>query len=303
MTTRRAFNFALFSTIAGVCLGPRAATAVQGPAPSAMAIDCHAHVFLRDLPMPDRRRAPSGYDAPPEEFLRVLEANGMTNGVLVQPSFLGTDNSYLTQALLKYPGRFRGIAVVEPTVTGAGLDALQRAGVVGIRLNLVGLPTPDFASPQWVRLLQELRQRRWQVEVHQLARDLKPILDPLLSAGVAVVVDHFGRPDPALGVEDPGFQYLLSLGATRHVWVKLSGAYRNGPNGRGEQVALQAMPLLQSNFGFGQLVWGSDWPHTLFESTVKYVEQRRLLDVWIPEARDRQIVLRDTPARLFAFDK
>lgn len=91
--------------------------------------------------MPDRRRAPAGYDATPEDYLRVLGANGMSKGVLVQPSFLGTDNSYLVAALQKYPDRFRGIAVVAPTISGAELQKLQDAGVVGIRLNLVGLPS------------------------------------------------------------------------------------------------------------------------------------------------------------------
>jgi len=266
-----------------------------------MAVDCHAHVFRRDLPMPDRRRAPSGYDAPPEDYLRFLDANAMTHGVLIQPSFLGTDNSYMVAALHKYPDRFRGFAVVDPSVTGEQLDMLQGAGVVGVRLNLVGLPNPDFSSAIWTRFLKELRQRRWLVEVHQLAHDLKPVLDPLLSSGLNVVVDHFGRPDPKLGVEDPGFQYLLTLAATRRVWVKLSAAYRNGANGRGEQVAAAALPLLRDTFGLEQLMWGSDWPHTLFEKSVQYAGQRRLLDKWLPDAQDRRMVLADVPAKLFAF--
>jgi predicted TIM-barrel fold metal-dependent hydrolase len=44
------------------------------------------------------------------------------------------------------------------------------------------------------------------------------VLEPLLKLGLKVVVDHFGRVDPALGVDDPGFRYLLSTGASRQVW-------------------------------------------------------------------------------------
>lgn len=267
-----------------------------------MRIDCHAHVFTRELPMPDRRRAPAGYDATPEDYLHQLDANGMTCGVLVQPSFLGTDNGYLVAALRKYPGRLRGIAAVEPTVTAVELQALQDAGVVGIRLNLIGLPTPDFTSSAWRTLLAELGARQWQVEVHREARELPSVIDPLIQSGVNVVVDHFGRPDAELGVADPGFRYLLGLGATRKVWVKLSGAYRNGSKGRGEATAQAAMPLLRSAFGLDRLVWGSDWPHTLFEKTADYATQRRLLDDWLPEGSDRRIVMGDTPARLFRFD-
>jgi predicted TIM-barrel fold metal-dependent hydrolase len=301
MATRRAFNRALLGSLASTCFSPLAGCSSLTSKQPDMAVDCHAHVFLRDLPMPDRRRAPSGYDAPPEEYLRMLDANGMTHGVIVQPSFLGTDNSYLVQALHKYPQRLRGIAVVLPSITAADLDVLQTAGVVGIRLNQVGLPVPQFSQADWRNLLNELRVRHMHVQVHQLARELQPIIDPLLAADVDVVVDHFGRPDPKLGVEDPGFTYLLSLGATRRVWVKLSGAYRNGANGVGEAIAIAAMPKLRASLGLDRLIWGSDWPHTLFEASVKYAEQRHLLDVWIPDATDRGIVLSDVPKKRFSF--
>ncbi|MCX7143454.1 MAG: amidohydrolase family protein [Proteobacteria bacterium] len=301
MTNRREFNLALLGSAVSACIAPLAGCSSVQPIGPEVAIDCHAHVFLRDLPMPDRRRAPSGYDAPPQDYLRILAANAVTHGVLVQPSFLGTDNSYLVAALGRFPSQLRGIAVVEPSVTGAQLDQMQHAGVVGIRLNLIGLPTPDFSSAQWVRLLKEVRQRNWQVEVHQVAGKLKPVLEPLLAADLNVVVDHFGRPDAKDGVDDPGFEYLLTLGATRRVWVKLSGAYRNGASGRGEMTAKAAMPLLRKAFGLDRLIWGSDWPHTLFETTVNYSNQLRLLDEWVPDHTERQIVLRDTPAKLFQF--
>jgi len=297
MTTRRQFNLALL----GAAAGPLVACTTAPSAARAGSIDCHAHVFTRDLPMPDPRRAPGGYDATPEDYLRKLADNGMTQGVLVQPSFLGTDNSYLVAALRKYPDRFRGIAVVEPTITGSELQKLENAGVVGIRLNLIGLPTPDFASPAWRTLLDELRQRQWQVEVHQSSGELPRVVDPLMKAGVDVVVDHFGRPNEKLGVDDPGFRYLLTLGRTGKVWVKLSGAYRNGAGGRGEATAIAAMPLLRSTYGLDRLLWGSDWPHTLFERTVDYASQRRLLEAWLPDPEDRRVVLQDTPAKLFRF--
>jgi predicted TIM-barrel fold metal-dependent hydrolase len=115
------------------------------------------------------------------------------------------------------------------------------------------------------------------------------------------VVDHFGRPDDSLGVDDPGFRYLLSLGTTRRVWVKLSASYRNGSGRRGEATAGAAVALLRSAFGLDRLVWGSDWPHTLFEDSVSYTTQRLLLEQWFPDAADRQVVLLETPARLFSF--
>jgi predicted TIM-barrel fold metal-dependent hydrolase len=219
--------------------------------------------------------------------------------VLVQPSFLGTDNSYLLTALATHPKRLRGIAVVAPDISPMALDELDRAGIVGLRLNLLGEADPPFATSLWRRHLALAAGRGWQVEVQAEAHRLPRILPPLVEAGVATVVDHFGKPDPALGVEDPGFRYLLSQGATRRVWVKLSGAYRLGGMERGTAIAAAAVPLLRQAFGLDRLVWGSDWPHTQFEAVAGYGQTRALLDEWLPDAAERRAVLCDTPARLF----
>jgi predicted TIM-barrel fold metal-dependent hydrolase len=137
--------------------------------------------------------------------------------------------------------------------------------------------------------------------VHREARDLPQILPPLLNAGVNVVVDHFGRPDPTLGVNDPGFRFLLEAGASRRVWVKLSAAYRNGAAGAGGKVALTAIPLLRNAFGTERLMWGSDWPHTQFEKSIDYERARKMLDIWLPDPDERKVVLDDTPTSLFRF--
>ena len=300
MNNRRQFNHYLLGAGASVALS---ACASGSRSTMLKAIDCHAHVFTRDLPMPDRRRAPAGYDAPLQSYLAQLDAHGMTHGVLVQPSFLGTDNSYLLSSLAQQKQRLRGIAVVKADIATSELEMMHAQGIVGIRLNLVGLPTPDFSSPAWTRLLAALQRLDWQVELHQEARLLQRAMDPLLAAGVKVVVDHFGRPDAALGIDDPGFRYLLEQGAGGRVWIKISGAYRNGAKGAGEATARRAMPLLRQHYGLGRLVWGSDWPHTLFESTENYDRAVALLHDYLPDEDERQQVLWQTPAALFGFDR
>src|SRR5690606_31381878 len=145
---------------------------------------------------------------------------------LVQPSFLGTDNSHMLDALRAAPARLRGVAVVEPGIAPTALQALADSGVVGIRLNLIGLPVPELGLPVWQTLLARVNALGWHVEVHLPASRLPDILPGLLAAQCRVVVDHFGRPDPARGVSDPGFQYLLRQGDSGRVWVKLSAPYR-----------------------------------------------------------------------------
>ncbi|MES5484113.1 amidohydrolase family protein [Bradyrhizobium sp. INPA03-11B] len=291
--TRRRFAAGMVAALSAGGLASRVRADVPQPA-----IDTHAHVFHRALKLaPGRRYAPD-YDAPLALYLQQLDQNGTTNGVLVQPSFLGTDNSYLVECLKATGGRLRGIAVVDPTVAAEELRELDRAGVAGIRLNLVGQKLPDLASTEWTALLAQVRTLDWQVEIQRNATDLAMLAPTLLDHGVKVVLDHFALPDPKLGIDDPGFQAVLKLGATRNVWVKVSAPYRNGPNG--EAFAKQAYPLLRNAYGVDRLLWGSDWPHTQFESTQNYAKNRKFLDELVTDADERARVLA-SPRELFRF--
>ena len=289
--TRRQFSVGLASLAMATATTARSEAALP-------VIDTHAHVFHRGLKLaPGRRYAPD-YDAPLSLYLEQLDHSGMTNGVLVQPSFLGTDNSYLVDCLKQTGGRLRGIAVVDPTVSADELRELDRAGIVGIRLNLVGQPLPDLAASEWKGLLASVKVMGWQVEIQRNASDLAALVPQLLDLGVTVVLDHYALPDPKLGVADPGFQSVLKLGATKNVWVKISAPYRNGS--AGESFAKEAYPLLRSAYGLDRLLWGSDWPHTQFEATQSYAKNRQFLDTLIVDKNERAQVLA-SPRPLFRF--
>jgi predicted TIM-barrel fold metal-dependent hydrolase len=258
-------------------------------------IDTHAHVFHRGLRLaPDRRYAPD-YDAPLAAYLAELDRAGVGHGVLVQPSFLGTDNSHMVDCLARAEGRLRGIAVLDPTTPNDKLQALDRAGVVGVRLNLVGCSLPDLDDDVWQSFLADVAKLGWQVELQRCAADLPALVSRLLDHDLSIVLDHFALPDPARGVADLGFAEVLKLGASGRVWVKLSGAYRNGPRGRA--FACEAYPLLRDAFA-ERLMWGSDWPHTQFEDRETYAANRAFLDALIVDRSERARVL-EAPHALF----
>lgn len=261
-------------------------------------IDTHAHVFHRGLTFDAARRYTPDYDAPLEAYLRQLDENGITNAVLVQPSFLGTDNGYLLDSLKDAGGRLRGIAVLDPLQGPADLAALQAAGVVGIRLNLIGRPAPDLAAPQWSRLFADVAARGWQIEVQSHARQLATLAPQLLQTGAHVVLDHYALPDEALGVRDPAFAAVLRLGGSARLWVKLSAPYRSGA--AGERFARAAYPLLRQAIGLDRLVWGSDWPHTQFETTQDFRSNLRFLSTLVPDPDERAQIGRNAKA-LFGF--
>ena len=300
MISRRSFNRALAGIAMAEVLGGCAGATPDRR--TVTGVDAHAHVFLKTLPLVPGHRYTIAYDASLDQYLAMLDRHGMSNGVLIQPSFLGTDNRYLLAALRAQPARLRGIVVIDPARDAEQVAAWTPLGVRGIRLNLIGERDPDFADAAWRALFPLLRAHGWQVELHAEAARLPALMPPLLDAGVDVSLDHFGRPDPRLGIDEPGFRYLLTTAASKRVWVKVSGAYRNDRADRWQASGLAAMRALRDAFGTQRLVWGSDWPHVGYEKAVDDALAYRYLATLLPDEAGRRQVLVDTPAALYRFD-
>ncbi|RAI37747.1 hypothetical protein CH338_15090 [Rhodoplanes elegans] len=267
------------------------------PAPSPVpTVDTHVHVFTRALPLAaGRRHSPKG-DFTPDDLFAVTTRHGVREIVVVQPSFLGTDNSYLLDTLARAPERLRGIVVVDPGVTDTTLDAYAASGVVGIRLNLLGKHIAVALSPDSMALLTRVAARGWQIEIQAEGEAFLPLLDAIVPLGAPVVIDHFGRPDPKLGVDDPGFRRLLAAGPDGPLFVKISGSYRCG----GADAGAYARALLAA-LGPGRLLWGSDWPHTEHEATRRYEDGLTELRSWLTS--EQQAAVAETSRRLFGFTR
>jgi predicted TIM-barrel fold metal-dependent hydrolase len=263
-------------------------------------IDTHAHIFRTDLPMTAERRYAPDYNALPEDFLMQLANYNISHGVLVQPSFLGTDNSFMLQALHQYPQKLKGIAVVDPSISDNELDELDAAGVVGIRLNLINKPLENYTSPLWQTFLTKLAKRKWVVEIQRELDDLASFLPAILESGVEVIIDHFGRTlqgiQPANRAHQD-FLDLLSSGAP--IWTKISAAYRCNANIEQAQAMLA---ILRTAYGHSELLlWGSDWPNTQFETQTDYTEQYGFMEALLPSTDERNKVLITNPSKLFKF--
>lgn len=269
---------------------------------SIIGIDGHAHVFSSDLSLTAGRRYTPDYDATLDAYLQQLRDNGLSHGVLVQPSFLGTDNQYLLDALAKAPDQLRGVAVVDLDISREALRQMDEQGIVGIRLNLMGKPLPDFTEPAWKRLLDEVSALGWHVELHRGVEDIPGLIRGLMTFGCKIVVDHFGRPDAGLGIDHPAFQGLLECGLSGRVWVKVSAIYRlGGSDEQNAEFAKAALPLLIKCFGPNRLVWGSDWPHTQHEAEIDFARVIGQLQALGCSQAVRQALLVEAPQVLFDF--
>lgn len=260
-----------------------------------MIIDSHVHVWADDTPLSSERTYTPSKPTPTDTLLSVMDAHGVDGAVLVQPSFLGTDNGYLLAALAKYPDRFRGVAVVDPSVASGALEDLRAAGVTGLRLNLTHGTMPDLTTDPWRGLFERAVAAELHIQLHLDAHMAPAVLPPILAADAMVVVDHFGRPDPRLGAEDPAWRSILALGRDGRHRVKLSAPYRLGG------VAPESlMPELSRAFGSGGLLWGSDFPWTQHEEGRFYRDCLQALSGWV-KADARDAVLGDNAAALYGF--
>ncbi|MGS7251691.1 amidohydrolase family protein [Pseudomonas sp. SK] len=275
----------------------------DAPAAYLTAIDSHAHVFSRWLNLASERRYAPSYDAPLGDYLSQLQVHGFSHGVLVQPSFLGTDNRYLLSALQTMPGQLRGVVMLERDVERESLDEMARLGVRGVRLNLMGQTLPDLTDAGWRPLLERIGEQGWHLELHRQIADIPALVRALQPYGLDIVIDHFGRPDARRGLGQPGFAELLALGGQGKVWVKVSGIYRlEGSAEENLAFARSALCALEAHYGAQRLMWGSDWPHTQHESAVSFgtaVEQFEALGC---SAQLRRALLGDTARALFGFE-
>ena len=220
------------------------------------AIDTHAHVMRTDVALAAERHSAPEHDVTPEQFIALLDAHGVSHGVLTAPSFYGTNNEVLLDALAAFPERLRGTVIVAPTITRAELRALDEKGVRGIRLNWTKRARlDDLSTPEYQALFRTLRDLDWHVELFLEGEKMPAVLPHIEKSGVTIVFDHFAHPEPKAGLNGAGFRMALAVLERGQGWVKLSAPYRL----RGAP-PLPYVRALQQAGGTEHLVWASDWP-------------------------------------------
>ncbi|HEX6317971.1 MAG TPA: amidohydrolase family protein [Burkholderiales bacterium] len=279
----------------------------------AQAADCHMHVLgpFDRYPLAAER----AYNVPEallEGHERMKRRVGLERTVLVQASGHGFDNRAMLAALAELGERGRGVAVLPPASHSEELHRLHKAGVRGLRLNLVTLGSRHGgdraqAVRDYERLLEPLG---WHLQVFADPATLQSLETTLRRCRVNVVIDHMGLPDAAAGIEQPGFQALLRLMKEEHVWAKLAGADRiTRRTGR----LRDAIPFMRELVEVApeRLVWGSDWPHIGFhagqlvsgEAVLPFrdVDAGALLEVLLEAVPDASAILAANPARLYFY--
>lgn len=257
-------------------------------------VDAHAHVFTHQCRIARNPRHRPRYEAPLASYLDLLDRFGIAQGVLVQPSFLGTHNDYLMDCLRRHPERLRGVAVLSPDVSDDTLDEMTTLGIRGTRLNWIGRNGDELKAAEWSALFSRLEARRWHVEIQAEGATLVAIVDLLQRWDLDLVIDHFGRPQ-ANAWRDPVINRLCVGAGDQRYWVKCSAPYRNRCDGL-HDVSKRLLDAL----GPYRLMWGSDWPWTEHEHLYSFEKALNDIDQWMPAA-DLAVVMSETPRRFYGF--
>ena len=321
MFTRRAILLASIAAGAGMSSRNALGKAAQPSTPvnfevPAGACDCHTHIHADPDKIPFfAGRVYTPESASPQEMSELHKALGIERVVIVTPSVYGTDNSATLFGMRARGPTARGVAVIDDKTPESDLDAMQKDGFRGIRLNLAtgGINDPNVAKQRFQGAVERMKARGWHVQLYTTLPLIVAIKEMVLASPVPAVFDHFGGADAARGVEQPGFSDLVELVKSGKAYVKISGAYRASKLAPdyGDVVPLAKM-LIAANPD--RIVWGTDWPHPnsvtppgqkITDVTPLFqIDDGRLMNqlaVWAPDAAIRKKILVDNPARLYGF--
>ncbi len=258
--------------------------------------DCHFHVFRANETAPSPRYKPT-YHAPLNAWQTQASVQHVFRGVLVQPSFLGTDNTLMLEAISQDVHALRGVAVVAQDVTLVELHALHAAGVRGVRLNFAGhrddlTAIRDIPCSWWSALISAHMHLELHIDIGRAA-----VLLPLVPSGITVVLDHFAKPEKIATNDETVTKVRNRNGSGAPTYVTLSGAYRQSAMLQARCAEMAA--LWRNEIGSERLLWGSDWPCTNHESAAQYPLLFQAVSAWLPAPSDVKTVLTDNPNALY----
>jgi 2-pyrone-4,6-dicarboxylate lactonase len=264
------------------------------------AVDAHCHVFGPMAHFPFSAQAKYlPEDAGPEALFALRDTLGFSRNVIVQASCHGTDNSATLDAIAKSNGFARGVAVVDPAIGEAELQALHDGGIRGVRFNFLKRLVENAPKDKFLEVAGRL-PKGWHVVIYfeaDILDEMRPFIDAI---PVPVVIDHMGRPDVSQGPEGGDMKAFRTLLESRDdLWFKATCPDRLDRGGDPwDDFARSVRPLVEDYED--RVLWGTDWPHPNMESNIP--DDGHLVDM-IPRiaatAGLQKKLLIDNPMRLY----
>ena len=267
------------------------------------ACDAHVHVFGPQRVFPFAEGRPfTPADAPKEKLFALHAMLGVERCVIVQSTCHGYDNRVVADALAAKNGDYRGVALVPPSVDDAELRRLDSQGFCGVRFNFMSHLGKGPRIEDAIALTPRLAELGWHLQVHFEAVLIDELAPFLKRSAVPVVIDHMGRVDASLGVDQSAFRSLLELMRDARFQVKVSGTERISRKAPPWRDARPFARALVAEFG-DRCFWGSDWPHPNLAAIPDDGVLVDLIPEIAPSEAQRCALLVDNPLRFYRFRK
>jgi 2-pyrone-4,6-dicarboxylate lactonase len=265
------------------------------------ACDSHVHVFESDASYPSV--VTPHYTLPDgslDKLRRMTEVLSLQRFVIVQPSYYGTNNDCMLDALAKAGPTARGVAMSGESYTDDTLIDMHARGVRALRLDLFlrsNWPTNDIIA-YIEHSVRRTKAVGWHVQFYTPGWVVRDLLPYLAGLDATFVIDHMGYMLESDGLTHADFDRLIDMIGKGRAWIKLSAPYRLAKDGNFERLKPMARAIIEA--APDRVIWGSDWPH-IPEGAMDTGALLNLLADWAPAAEVRKRILVDNPARLFGF--
>ena len=276
------------------------------PLPPRGSTDCQVHIYgAADKYPPKWKIKHELPDANLADAQRVLGVMGFDRMVLVHPSVYETDYRLIIDLLKSVDRRnYRGVVVATDETTDAQLAELDALGVCGVRFHIAAR-YEAYDKPHFLRTVARVRELGWHVRLHLDPPDLIEFADVLTSIeDVPMVIDHMGRVDFSLGLDQPAMKLILDLLKRPNWWMMASNGNRTSAMEKDWDDAVPyGMAFVEA--APDRVIWATDFPH------VRWRKKRMMNDAEEVELFYRYVdhdaglikkVLVDNPARLHGFD-
>lgn len=281
----------------------RAAASLTPPAfeMPALACDSHVHVFGPAARYPRVSRPHYTLpDGAPALLDAMTQALGLQRFALVQPSFYGTDNRCMLDALDGFGERARGVAMVDDELDAEALHDLHRRGVRALRLDLfLRAAWPLAAQAAFIlRQVERVRPLGWHLQFYTPGHVIRDLIPMLRDIGCDFVIDHMGYMLESDGLTRADFDRLIDAVSGSRGWMKLSGPYRIAKDRQYQRLRPFAQAIVAALPE--RTVWGSDWPH-IPDGSLDTGSLLALLADWVGDAALLRRILAENPQRLYDF--
>lgn len=274
-------------------------------------IDAHVHIWNTD-----RERYPlaDGYHTEglnPQSFtvqdlFHESKPVGVDRIVLIQMNFYKYDNSYMLDEIRNHPENFRGVAIIDESLTDTPerMRTLLSQGVTGFRLyaekdNVIGW----HHSPEMHRMWEVASETKQAICLLSNP-DSIPAIATLceLHPSTRVVIDHFSRIGVDGEIRESDLAELCALAKFPNVFIKVSAFYALGKKKSPYTDLSEMIRRLRDTFGAERLMWASDAPFQVVDGH-HYRDSLRLVQEKLDflSSSEKRCILQGTAEEIYWF--